>query len=280
MVSRLIGAHCKLSLVMKSLTTLTNGTSQRGCISPLRYAPYSRLTYPMETTCFLNGAKTMVPREFKRVFVLDDHPMMRKGLRMVIESEHDFCVCGEASSAEEAMDKLPELGVEILVLDVSLPGMSGLDFLKNLQLLFPAIKTLVLSRHDESLYAERAIRAGARGYVMKSEPPETLLKAIRRIYTGAIYVSPAINERLLQGIANGHQVFNDSPLDVLSDRELEVFELTGRGIGTRLIAERLNLSVKTIESYRARVKTKLNLSNASELMQHAVQWVESESGLP
>jgi len=220
----------------------------------------------------------MVPRELKRIFVVDDHPLLRKGIRMVIESEHDFCVCGEASSAEEALDKIPGLAIEVLVLDVSLPGISGLDLQKQIQIDYPSIKTLMLSRHDESLYAERAIRAGARGYIMKSEPPENILKAIRRIITGAIYVSTAINERLLQGIANGNQTFNDSPLDVLSDRELEVFEMTGKGIGTRLIAEKLHLSVKTIESYRARVKTKLNLANASELMQHAVQWVENESG--
>ncbi|NQV74167.1 response regulator transcription factor, partial [bacterium] len=166
---------------------------------------------------------------------------------------------------------------DLAIIDISLPGMSGLDLIKHVHHQLTSVKILVLSRHDESLYAERAIRAGARGYLMKSEPSEKIVKALRRIDTGAIYISPTINERLLQGIASGHQAFNDSPLEVLSDRELEVFEMTGRGIGTRDIAERLNLSVKTIESYRARVKTKLNLANASELMQHAVQWVESES---
>ena len=218
----------------------------------------------------------MLPREMKRVYLVDDHPLMRKGLRMIIEAEHDFCVCGEAKTAEDAIAKIQQTAPDLAVIDVSLPGMSGLDLVKHLSNTLPLVKKLVVSRHDESLYAERAIRAGARGYVMKSEPIETIVKALRRIDTGAIYVSPTINERLLQGIASGHQAFNDSPLEVLSDRELEVFEMTGRGIGTRDIAERLNLSVKTIESYRARVKTKLNLANASELMQHAVQWVESE----
>jgi len=218
----------------------------------------------------------MIPHEMKRVFLVDDHPLMRKGIRMVIEAEHDFTICGEASSAEEAIEILPKTAPDLAVVDISLPGMSGLDLLKHFHIIQSGLNTLVVSRHDESLYAERAIRAGAKGYVMKSEAPEVIVKALRRIYAGAIFVSSTINERLLQGLASGHQAFNDSPLEVLSDRELEVFEMTGRGIGTRDIAERLNLSVKTIESYRARVKTKLNLANASELMQHAVQWVESE----
>ncbi len=218
----------------------------------------------------------MLTREIKRVFLVDDHPLMRRGLRLLIESEHDFCVCGEASNAEEAIEKMPLSDPDLAIIDISLPGTSGLDLLKYLQISMSKVKKLVLSRHDESLYAERAIRAGAKGYVMKSEAPEMVIKALRRIDAGAVYVSSVINERLLQGIASGHQAFNDSPLEVLSDRELEVFEMTGRGIGTREIAEILKLSVKTIESYRARVKSKLNLANASELMQHAVQWVESE----
>ncbi len=219
----------------------------------------------------------MVPLEMIRVFLVDDHPLMRTGLRMVIESEHDLCVCGEAKSAEIALESLVDANPNIAVVDISLPGMSGLDLLKHIAALTPDVKPLVISRHDETLYAERAIRAGSRGYVMKTEAAETLVSAIRRIESGAIYVSPEINERLLQGIATGQHSFNHSPLEVLSDRELEVFEMTGRGLGTREIAERLNLSIKTIESYRARIKNKLNLANAAELMQHAVQWVESES---
>lgn len=219
----------------------------------------------------------MVPRDIRRVFLVDDHPLMRRGLRMVLEAEHDLCVCGEAASAEEAIEKMPASNPDIVVVDISLPGISGLDLLKYIERDLPDVTTLVISRHDETLYAERAIRAGARGYIMKIEPPEIIVKAIHRVDSGAIYVSASINERLLQGIASGQQTFNHSPLEVLSDRELEVFEMTGRGLGTREIAKRLALSIKTIESYRARIKTKLNLSNAAELMQHAVQWVESES---
>ncbi|NNF02937.1 MAG: response regulator transcription factor, partial [Rhodothermales bacterium] len=165
---------------------------------------------------------------------------------------------------------------DLVMVDISLPGMSGLELVKHLQAIKPELKILVVSRHDESLYAERAIRAGARGYVMKLEAGEVMVKAIRRIMNGGIYVSEEINERLLLGMISGHQPLKESPLDLLSDRELEVFELTGRGSGTREIAEKLHLSVKTVESYRARIKSKLNLGSAAELMQHAVQWVEGE----
>jgi len=156
--------------------------------------------------------------------------------------------------------------------------MSGMELVKHLQARMPDVRTLVVSRHDESLYAERAIRAGARGYIMKLEAGDVIVKAVRHVMSGGIYVSDEINERLLLSMASGgRERITQSPLEVLSDRELEVFELTGRGIGTRDIAERLHLSVKTVESYRARIKKKLNLDSATELMQHAVQWVESES---
>ena len=160
---------------------------------------------------------------------------------------------------------------------VGMPGASGLDMLRLMDSGRTRSVVLVVSRHDEILYAERAIRAGARGYVMKSEPPTALVAAIRKVLAGGIHVSAAINERLLQGIAAGQQSFNQSPAEALSTRELEVFEMTGRGMGTREIADRLELSIKTVESYRARIKMKLNLNNAAELVQHAVQWSESSS---
>ncbi len=215
-------------------------------------------------------------KDRKRVFLVDDHPLMRKGLRMLIETEQDLHVCGEACSAEEAIEKMLDSKPSLVIIDISLPGMSGIDLIKHFQHVANRPQFMVFSRHDESLYAERAIRAGAKGYVMKSEEPMSVLKAIRRIDAGAIYVSSAINERLLQSLASNHQAVHDSPLEILSDRELEVFEMTGKGLGTRIIAETLDLSIKTIESYRARIKSKLNLVNASELMQHAVQWVENE----
>lgn len=211
-----------------------------------------------------------------RVLIVDDHPLMRKGLVMSMSGEPDVKVVSQASNAEEALDALQAEDPEMVVVDISLPGMSGLELIKHMLALKPALRILVVSRHDESLYAERAIRAGARGYVMKLEAADVMVKAIRRVMNGGIYVSDEINERLLLGMATGRDGMVKSPLEVLSDRELEVFELTGRGYGTREIAERLHLSVKTVESYRARIKNKLNLNSAAELMQHAVQWVEGE----
>jgi len=211
-----------------------------------------------------------------KIVIIDDHPLMRKGLAMSLESEADIRVAAQAASAEDGLGIIEAEDPDLVVVDISLPGMSGIELVKQVQAIRPEMKTLVVSRHDEALYAERAIRAGSKGYVMKLEAPDVMIKAVRRVMNGGIYVSEKVNERLLMGMVSGNELLSQSPLDVLSDRELEVFELTGKGFGTREIAERLHLSVKTVESYRARIKTKLNLSNAAELMQHAVQWVEGE----
>ncbi len=212
-----------------------------------------------------------------KIVIVDDHPLMRKGLALALDAETDLSVVGQMSSAEEALDEIEALDPDLAIIDISLPGMSGMELVKHLEALHPDILTLVVSRHDESLYAERAIRAGAKGYIMKLEAGDVIVKAVRRVLNGGIYVSDEINERLLLSMATGgKERITQSPLEVLSDRELEVFELTGRGAGTRDIAERLHLSVKTVESYRSRIKKKLNLESATELMQHAVQWVESE----
>jgi len=214
------------------------------------------------------------------IVLVDDHPLMRKGLARTIEAEADLNVVGQMNSAEEALEALDELAPDLAVVDISLPGMSGLELIKHLQSRFSDLATLVVSRHDESLYAERCIRAGAKGYVMKQEAGDVIVQAIRKVLDGRIFVSEEINERLLQQMAEGGQErLMQSPLEVLSDRELEVFELTGKGSTTREIADRLHLSVKTIESYRARIKNKLDLDSANEFIQHAVQWVESEDAL-
>ena len=210
-----------------------------------------------------------------KIFIVDDHPLMRKGLALTLMTEGDMDIIGQADSAESAMDMLEDLEPDAAIVDISLPGMSGLELIKHLQVFKPDVKIVVVSRHDEALYAERAIRAGARGYVMKLEAGDVIVEAIQRVMNGGIYVSPEINERLLMGMLTGRNTGTTSPLEILSDRELEVFELTGHGLATKDIAERLHLSVKTVESYRARIKTKLDLHNATELMQHAVQWVES-----
>jgi len=211
-----------------------------------------------------------------RIVLVDDHPLMRKGLVMSLAADSTIEVCAQASNAEDAISMVEAQDPDLVIVDISLPGMSGLELIKHLHAIRPDLHTLVVSRHDESLYAERAIRAGARGYVMKLEAGDVIINAVRRVLAGGIYVSDEINEKLLMGMATGQGMTNQSPLEVLSDRELEVFELTGKGFGTREISERLHLSVKTVESYRARIKTKLNLDTAAELMQHAVQWVEGE----
>lgn len=212
----------------------------------------------------------------KRIVIVDDHPLMRKGLALSLESDPTFEIAGQLDRGEELIQKLNTLNPDLIIIDISLPGMSGLELVKHIISQKDDQKILVVSRHDESLYAERVIRAGAKGYIMKLEAGEVLLKAVRKVLNGGIYVSDKVSERLLMGMARGQKEKMESPIESLSDRELEVFELTGRGNSTREIAEKLHLSVKTVESYRARIKTKLNLENATELMVHAVKWVESE----
>lgn len=211
-----------------------------------------------------------------RFIILDDHPIMRKGLSVIINSEPGFQVAAEFDRAEDLLVNLDKLEFDLILIDVSLPGMSGMEVIKHIIAREPNVRILVVSRHDELLYAERAVRAGAKGYVMKLTAGETLVKAIRKVLNGGIWLSDNVNEKLLLGMAYGAKNLTHSPIDELSDRELEVFELTGQGNTTRAIAEQLHLSVKTVESYRARIKTKLNLESATELMVHAVQWVEQE----
>ena len=212
-----------------------------------------------------------------QVLIVDDHPLVRKGMSVSFEEAMGFEVCGEAADAEEALKALEACEPHLLVLDISLPGMSGLELMKRTRSDYPDVQVLVVSRHDENLYAERVLRAGARGYVMKLEASEVIVEAARTVLDGGVYLSDPINDRLLKNLASGaDEALTESPLQALSDRELEVFELTGQGLTTSDVADRLHVSVKTVESYRARIKDKLNLENASELMRHAVQWVEDE----
>lgn len=210
-----------------------------------------------------------------KLFIVDDHPLMREGLALILESQPDFEVCGMVGSAEEAMEVLDKSRPDLLIVDISLPGMSGLELVKHMTAIRPELRILVISRHDEQLYAERAIRSGAKGYVMKVEARKVIIDAIRRVLAGGIYISEAINERLLQSMMPGRKQIGQSPLEILSDRELEIFEMTGKGYKSSEIAERLHISAKTVESYRTRIKDKLNLNSAAELMKHAVQWVSS-----
>lgn len=211
-----------------------------------------------------------------KILIVDDHPMMRKGLASTLEGEPGLEVSFQTDRAEEALDILDDHEFDLLIIDVSLPGMNGIELVKNVVFQKPGVKILVVSRHDESLYAERSLRAGAKGYVMKFEPSETILKAVWKVLNGGIYVSEAMNEKLLLGAMQGKHEEYDSPVDILSDRELEVFELIGRGKSSNEIAEQLHLAAKTVETYRSRIKEKLSFKNATEMMFHAVKWVDSE----
>lgn len=212
----------------------------------------------------------------KRILIVDDHPMMRKGLASTIQSELGYEVVYQLKTAEQVLEKLDDNDIDLMIVDVSLPGMNGIELVKNVIFQKADQKILMVSRHEESLYAERALRAGAKGYVMKFEKSETLLKAIKKILGGGIYVSEEISEKLLMNAMQGKKNSITSPVDVLSDRELEVFELIGRGKSSNEIADQLHLASKTIETYRSRIKEKLSFKNSTEMMYHAVKWVESE----
>ena len=210
-----------------------------------------------------------------RVFVVDDHPIVRQGLSQLINREPDLTVCGEAEDARTALDALGPSKPDIVIVDVSLDGPDGIELLKTIRSRDSKLPVLMLSMHDESLYAERALRAGANGYIMKQEATERVLVAIRQILSGEVYVSDRMSQKMMQQfIRSGAD--RSSPMAELTDRELEVFRLIGHGHGTRQIAEELHLSVKTVESYYAHIKEKLTLKNARELVQHAVQWVASQ----
>jgi len=208
-----------------------------------------------------------------RVLIVDDHPMIRKGLRDLLEEEPGFAACGEAAESAEALTLIESDPPDVLLLDLSLEGESGLELVKQVNARFPDVKTLVFSMHDESLYAERSLQAGASGYVQKQSPSDELLDALRRVAAGKIHVSQDMTERLLQQrLATGATA--GTPIaERLSDRELEVFEQLGRGRTTREIAEKLNISVKTVERHCENIKEKLNLENRTQLLQHAVHWL-------
>jgi DNA-binding NarL/FixJ family response regulator len=213
-----------------------------------------------------------------RVLLVDDHPIVRQGLALLIDREADLSVCGEAEGAHSAFHAIATLRPDIVVLDISLSGPDGLDVLKEIRMKTTNLPVLILSMHDESIYAERAMRAGANGYIMKQEATEKVLVAIRRILQGDVYLSDRLTTTMLQQYVRGASTAKRSPLVNLTDRELEVFRLIGEGHGTRQIADELHLSVKTIESYQAHIKEKLALRNARELVQHAIEWTVNLNG--
>jgi DNA-binding NarL/FixJ family response regulator len=215
----------------------------------------------------------------RTVFVVDDHPIVREGLTLLINREADLAVCGVAEETHAAVRTIETLKPDILVVDISLNGPDGLDLLKIIRAKDPGLPVLILSMHDEAIYAERALRAGANGYIMKQEATERVLVALRRILNHEIYVSDRVANKMLQQYVGASSSGRRSPLDDLSDRELEVLRLIGEGHSTRRIAENLHISVKTVESYQGHLKDKLGLKNSRELFQYAMQSALREKGV-
>ncbi len=212
-----------------------------------------------------------------RVLLVDDHAVVRYGIAQLINQQGDLVVCGEEENASVALGAIAKVKPDLVIADISLKDSSGLELMRNIKAQYPGLAVLVVSAHDESIYAEIAFRAGALGYLMKEEALAKIITAIRRVLSGNIYVSDALGARMLQQQVRGQKDINQSPVQSLSDRELEVFQLIGQWKKTKEIAQELHLSIKTIEYYREQIKRKLNLQNSSELTHYATSWVQRES---
>jgi DNA-binding NarL/FixJ family response regulator len=206
----------------------------------------------------------------KKILIVDDHPMMREGLRGTINREPDLVVCGEAANANQALDAVPKLAPDLVLVDITMPGKSGLELVKDLKALHPNLAILGISMHEETLYAERMLRAGAGGYITKQQPPEELIKAIRQVLDNKVYLSRDASERLLQRFTGKLQP-NRSPMEILTDREFEIFQLIGQGKTPQEIAPQLHLSAKTVAVHYANIRQKLNLKTTAQLIRFAVQ---------
>jgi DNA-binding NarL/FixJ family response regulator len=213
----------------------------------------------------------------KRIVLVDDHPMMREGLAQLVGHEPDLQVSSQAESAAQALDAVNAQIPDLLLLDISLPDRSGLELIKDLHTLHPQLPILVVSMHDESIYAERVLRAGGRGYIMKQEGGKKLMQAIRQVLAGQVYVSEKMSAKILELFSGRRAESAQSSVEKLSDREFEVFQLIGQGQGTRQIAERLRLSVKTVEVHRTNIRKKLEVANSTELVRYAVRWTEARN---
>lgn len=212
----------------------------------------------------------------KRIFLVDDHPMMRAGMAQLISGEVGLIVCGQAGSENEALSLIPKCMPDLVITDLTLPGKGGLELIKDLRVLHPQLPILVISMHDEMLHAERALRAGARGYLMKEAGGEKMLVAIRQVLSGQIYVSERMSARIIEMFSGNQGGTQRSGVESLSDREFEVFQLIGQGKSTREVAQMLNLSTKTVDVHRGHIKDKLQLKDATALVRHAVRWVETQ----
>jgi DNA-binding NarL/FixJ family response regulator len=219
---------------------------------------------------------TPVKHGKSRILLIDDHPILCEGLAQRINQEPDLSVCGIVGSAREALRSIPILKPDCAMVDISLKDGNGIELVKDVRAQFPELATLVLSMHDESLYAERVIRAGARGYIMKREAPETLIKAIRQVLRGNTYLSEEMTRSMLSRVGTGSKENKELGTASFTDRELEVYQMIGAGRATREIATSLNLSVKTIATHRENIKHKLNLQTSTELVRHAVHWAQTQ----
>ena len=213
----------------------------------------------------------------KRILLVDDHPIMRHGLAQLIRTEPGVQICGEAGSAGEGLTAVESLQPDLVVIDLTLPDKNGLELIKDIQALFPGTLCLVLSMHEEGLYAERALRAGARGYVMKEAAADHLVVAIRKVLSGGIYVSEGMASQMLEMMSGNRARNAGTGVDRLTDRELEILELIGSGKATKHIAEQLHISTRTVEAHRAHIKEKLALGDGAALVRYAVQWVENRA---
>lgn len=213
----------------------------------------------------------------KKILLVDDHPMMRVGVTTLINAEPDLTVVGQADTAEQALTAIPQCNPDLVVTDMTMPGKGGLEFIKDVKALYPELPVLVVSMHDEMLHAERALRAGARGYLMKEAGGEKLLEAIRKVLTGQPYVSERMASKIFDIFSGRRDTTQISTVEKLTDREFEVFQLIGQGLTTKAIAQRLNLSSKTVDVHREHIKEKLQLDNATSLIRYAVRWVESQN---
>src|SRR6185436_11969443 len=247
-------------------STAPNGTAEENHSSP---AAKGRETSPA-------GSSASAPDARKRILLVDDHAVVRFGISQLINRQADLVVCGEEEDASKALDAITRLNPDLVIADLSLKDSSGLELMRNIKAQFPKLPILVVSVHDETIYAEMAFRAGALGYLMKQEALDKIPAAIRRVIDGSVYVSDTLAAKMLQQRVRGQTEPQESPIKALSDRELEVFQLIGQWKKTKEIAQELHLSVKTIEYYREQIKRKLNLRDAGELTQHATSWVQRE----
>jgi DNA-binding NarL/FixJ family response regulator len=211
-----------------------------------------------------------------RILLVDDHPLVRERLGEIINREPDLIISGEAEDRQEAIDAILAKPPDLVIVDLTLKNSDGLELIKDIRARWPRMRMLVVSMHDESLYAERVIRAGAMGYITKQEATRRILLAVRRVLSGSIYLNEKISNRILTRLTNHADPVTATPAELLADREFQVFELTGRGLNTHDIAGRLNVAVKTVETYRARIKEKLQIKDASELLQFAITWSRSQ----